>query len=190
MNSAQTAGFTVQTAGAAGASTAAPQSQAGAGKDSVKVTPDMITKFAGMLREAASPLSESENNLAAVNGVRAGWFPDGEDIRKFIGSGRDGRVRDIMQNAATVRDQLRTVADKLDEVAHRYQSTEELNQHLVEDLAPILGSFNSTLTSMPSPSTASVSVPASASDGGAMSSGTMPNPGGAASLSATDMTTA
>jgi hypothetical protein len=118
------------------------------GKDAVTVTPDMITKFAQLIRDAVGPLSDSEAQLATLDSVQAGWFPDGEDIRKFIGSGRDGRVRDIMENAGTMRDQLNKVADKLDEVAHRYHSSEELNQHLVSDLAPVLGSFGSQMSGM------------------------------------------
>ncbi|WP_399083009.1 hypothetical protein ACGH2B_01905 [Streptomyces sp. BBFR2] len=116
------------------------------GKADVKVTPDMIRKFAGLLREAAAPLEESESQLAAVNGLHAGWFPDGEDLRKFVGSGRDGRINELMQSAVTVRDQLRRLADKLDDVSRRYRTSEELNAHLVTDLAPVVGSFTSALS--------------------------------------------
>ncbi|MET9618819.1 hypothetical protein [Kitasatospora indigofera] len=106
----------------------------------VSVTPDVIVKIAGLLREATKPMDRAEPLLASVTDLRPGEFPDGDDLRKFVGSGRDGRIRNIMENNARVRDQLQKVADKLEEVARRYTSADELNKHFLEEMAPLFGS--------------------------------------------------
>ncbi len=108
--------------------------------DAVSVTPDVIVKIAGLLREATKPMDRAEPLLASVTDLRPGEFPDGDDLRKFVGSGRDGRIRNIMENNARVRDQLQKVAGKLEEVARRYTSADELNKHFLEEMAPLFGS--------------------------------------------------
>jgi hypothetical protein len=105
----------------------------------------MIAKFAALLREAADPMDRAERSLAAVGGVQSGAFPDGEDLRKFVGSGREGRIRAIMENTNRIRDQLRKTAAKLEDIARRYTNADELNQHLVEEMTPILGSFQNNV---------------------------------------------
>ncbi len=45
-----------------------------------------------------------------------------------------------MENNARVRDQLQKVAGKLEEVARRYTSADELNKHFLEEMAPLFGS--------------------------------------------------
>nr|WP_144298797.1 hypothetical protein [Streptomyces sp. TLI_235] len=118
----------------------------GAGPNGVVVTPDMILRFAKQLRDCAGPLHNVEHGLAGVNSTRPGAFQDGDDLKKHIGSGRDGRVKDVVSNVHRVREQLDKVATKLTELAHKYSTTEELNKHLVQDLTPIIGSFSSGLS--------------------------------------------
>jgi hypothetical protein len=123
----------------------APAPGGGLSSSGVVVTPDMVVKFAGLLREAADPMDRAEGSLASASGVLPGLFPDGDDLRKFVGSGREGRVRAIMENNNLIRDQLRKTATKLEEVARRYTNADDLNQHLVEEMTPILGSFQNNV---------------------------------------------
>ncbi|MEV8100318.1 hypothetical protein [Kitasatospora sp. NPDC085879] len=131
------------------------------------VTPDMILRFAKQLRDSARPLHATE--LERVNPTRPGAFQDGDDLKKHIGSGRDGRVKDVIGNVHQVRDQLDKVATKLTELAHKYSSVDELNKHLVQELTPIIG--NASLGP-------SFGASSSASGGGSGNGPSGGNPGG------------
>ncbi|MFE3112041.1 hypothetical protein [Kitasatospora indigofera] len=142
----------VPTSGAAQPSAGAGQATSTSGgtqpsADAVLVTPDVIVKLAGLLRETTAPMDRAESALASLNGVRPGEFPDGDELRKFVGSGRDGRIRNIMENNARVREQLQKVAAKLEEMARRYTSADELNKHFLEEMAPVFSSFSGSALS-------------------------------------------
>ncbi|MFD9123290.1 hypothetical protein [Kitasatospora sp. NPDC059571] len=159
---------------------APPGAGSGAGSKGVVVTPHMLLKLAKQLRDSADPLHGVETALAAVNLTRPGAFQDGDDLKKHIGSGRDGRVKDVIGNVHQVRSQLDKVATKLTEIAHKYSSTQELNEHLVEELTPIIGSVSSALSLGTSSATGGGSggVPGNGPSGGSGTDASGANPGG------------
>ncbi|MFJ1561497.1 hypothetical protein [Streptomyces mirabilis] len=107
--------------------------------DAVVVTPDMILKLADALRESARNTLVPRPELLSINSISPGMFPDGEDLKKLIGGGRDGRVQEISDNLGHVHAQLDKMADRLVDLTKKYASTDELNANLAQELQSIVG---------------------------------------------------
>ncbi|MFF3515815.1 hypothetical protein [Streptomyces sp. NPDC002573] len=128
-----------------------------AGNGDVVVTRDVLANFIEALRECVAPIDRAQVPLASITGTHAGYFPHGMDLDKKIGHSGEGDIKDVLDNGVRVQEQINTCCRRLDDVLRRYDTTQELNDNLVNELSRIIGeSFSGS--ALPA-SSASTSMP-------------------------------